>query len=197
MRAKTKRPSAKEIILQKASELFYRQGYNATGIQQIIDDAGISKGAFYTHYKTKSDLGLAYLQKRHTDEISAIKEKLAKFKTPYEKYTNFGKMMKEWIKANDFRGCAFAHMNAEITDASSPIRKEAKYHYEAFRALIRDVVGDLIKSEKRFAHLNADHLTDDFMLIMVGALTNSEIYLDVWPFDRATAAVKELLGNRN
>ena len=193
MNAKKKRPSARETILQKASELFYRQGYNATGIQQIIDEAGISKGAFYTHFKTKNDLGLAYLQKRHTDDINAIKEQLVKFRTPYEKYINFGKMMKEWFKANNLRGCAFAHMNAEITDAASPIRKEAKYHYEAFRALIRDIVGDLTQSEKKFAHLNVERLTDDFMLIMVGALTNSEIYLDVWPFERATAAVKALL----
>ncbi|MEJ2109995.1 MAG: TetR/AcrR family transcriptional regulator, partial [Acidobacteriota bacterium] len=137
MKTKIKNHSAKEAILQKASELFYRQGYNATGIQQIINEAAVSKGTFYTHFKTKNDLGLAYLRNRHMDDIGAIKEMLAQFKSPYEKYTNFGKIMKAWMLTNDFRGCAFAHMNSEITDVSNPIRKEAKYHYEAFRAIIR------------------------------------------------------------
>jgi AcrR family transcriptional regulator len=34
--------TAKEKLLEVASDLFYRQGYNATGIQQIIDEAGVS-----------------------------------------------------------------------------------------------------------------------------------------------------------
>lgn len=43
-------------ILNVASRLFRKQGYKATGIDQIMAEAGLTAGAFYAHFKSKDDL---------------------------------------------------------------------------------------------------------------------------------------------
>lgn len=50
--------SKRDELIEIASKLFYQQGYQATGIKQIIDEAGIAKGTFYSHFKSKEELGL-------------------------------------------------------------------------------------------------------------------------------------------
>ena len=51
-----------EKIFEAASRSFHEYGYNATGIQEIVDSAGVPKGSFYAHYKSKEALGLEVLR---------------------------------------------------------------------------------------------------------------------------------------
>ncbi|MFC7372585.1 TetR/AcrR family transcriptional regulator [Fictibacillus iocasae] len=48
--------SKKQVIIESALELFSKQGFEATSVQQITDHAGISKGAFYLSFKSKDEL---------------------------------------------------------------------------------------------------------------------------------------------
>ncbi|GGB81928.1 TetR/AcrR family transcriptional regulator [Dyadobacter sediminis] len=50
------------IILQKAFELIYRNGYQATSIDVIIATTQVTKGAFYYHFKSKEEMGLAIIK---------------------------------------------------------------------------------------------------------------------------------------
>ena len=47
---------SKERILNVASRLFKKHGYSATGIDQIMNEAGLTAGGFYAHFKSKTDL---------------------------------------------------------------------------------------------------------------------------------------------
>lgn len=51
----------KQLILEKALELFAKQGFEATSVQQITEQCGISKGAFYLSFKSKDELILALI----------------------------------------------------------------------------------------------------------------------------------------
>ncbi|ART78167.1 TetR family transcriptional regulator [Sutcliffiella horikoshii] len=48
--------SKKQQIMEKATELFAKQGFEATSIQQITEQCGISKGSFYLSFKSKDEL---------------------------------------------------------------------------------------------------------------------------------------------
>ena len=48
-------------ILQVAGECFARQGYDATGVAEICQRAGVTKGAFYYHFPTKQAVFLELL----------------------------------------------------------------------------------------------------------------------------------------
>ncbi|WP_442956966.1 TetR/AcrR family transcriptional regulator [Planococcus sp. MB-3u-03] len=44
----------KQQIINAAHRLFIQKGYNASSIQDILDEAGISKGTFYNYFTSKS-----------------------------------------------------------------------------------------------------------------------------------------------
>lgn len=50
------RPPVPERVLAAATTLFAEQGYEATSVQQIVDAAGVTKGAMYHHFSSKDDL---------------------------------------------------------------------------------------------------------------------------------------------
>lgn len=193
MKTNTEKGSAKDRIIEVASDLFYRQGYNATGVQQIIDEAGLAKGTFYTHFKSKEDLGSAYLEKRNRDEISHLRQALQRVKDPKKRYLAFVPIMQAWMEETGYRGCAFANMAAEVVDVKSPIRKQAKHHYETFRATIREMVKDLSESDPKYSKLDIPYVSDQFMTLVIGAITNAEIYHESWPFESVAVAVKKLI----
>lgn len=49
-------------LLEAAHELFLKQGYRATTIDQIAKEAGLTKGAVYFHFATKEDILMAFVQ---------------------------------------------------------------------------------------------------------------------------------------
>ncbi|WP_420153165.1 TetR family transcriptional regulator [Siphonobacter sp.] len=57
----SKAATTRLMILQKAFELMYRRGYQATSIDDIIATTQVTKGAFYYHFKNKDEMGLAVI----------------------------------------------------------------------------------------------------------------------------------------
>ena len=53
--------SAKDRILTHAAQIIHKKGFNNTGIQEILESAGVPKGSFYFYFKSKEDLGLALI----------------------------------------------------------------------------------------------------------------------------------------
>jgi TetR/AcrR family transcriptional repressor of nem operon len=49
------------MILQNASGLIYRLGYQATSIDEIIATTAVTKGALFYHFKNKEEMGLAII----------------------------------------------------------------------------------------------------------------------------------------
>jgi len=66
------RSSTRERLIRTAGELFWRQGYAATGVSQIMKRAGATSGSFYHFFPTKDELLLAVLdevRRRTEDEV--------------------------------------------------------------------------------------------------------------------------------
>jgi len=51
----------KKSIMEAATSLFAREGYESTGVAEICERAGVSKGAFYYHFESKEAVFLALI----------------------------------------------------------------------------------------------------------------------------------------
>ena len=72
-------------IIEVGMRLFASKGFSATSVQEIASESGISKGAFYLHFKSKDDLLLAILQ-HHFDMIhKAFSEVTKDIQNPRDK----------------------------------------------------------------------------------------------------------------
>lgn len=61
----TRRPAGetRERLLRIGAELINTQGYNHTGINAIVQAAGVPKGSFYHYFASKEDFGLAVIDR--------------------------------------------------------------------------------------------------------------------------------------
>jgi TetR/AcrR family transcriptional regulator, transcriptional repressor for nem operon len=53
---RSKHKKIRDKILDSASRLFNRQGFNAVSIDDVMGDAGLTRGSFYTYFSSKTDL---------------------------------------------------------------------------------------------------------------------------------------------
>lgn len=51
--------STRDTILKIAAAVIHENGFRATGLNDILSKTGLTKGAFYHHFKSKAELGLA------------------------------------------------------------------------------------------------------------------------------------------
>src|SRR5262249_16429387 len=63
--------TGRERLVAAAIELFYRHGFGAVGIDQVIAAAGVTKTTFYKHFEGKDDLMVAAVHRRHEWESTA------------------------------------------------------------------------------------------------------------------------------
>lgn len=72
-------------IIETASILFHQQGYNSTGINQVISEAKVAKASFYQHFKSKDDLCIEFLNVRHNYWFTELSNFISKSKNTKEK----------------------------------------------------------------------------------------------------------------
>jgi AcrR family transcriptional regulator len=56
-------------IIGEAASLFHHKGYTATGLDELLKNAGVTKGAFYHHFKSKKDVALAVINEVVADKV--------------------------------------------------------------------------------------------------------------------------------
>ena len=57
------RTEVRDKILTTATDLFYKQGIRAVGVDLVVEKAGVAKTSLYRHFGTKDDLVVAFLQR--------------------------------------------------------------------------------------------------------------------------------------
>jgi AcrR family transcriptional regulator len=108
-----KRPSARERLLAASDELFYRDGVHSTGIDAVIEKAGVAKGSLYYIFGGKDELVAAYLQGRHEAWRQRVESRQAGIDDPNEKILAIFDAIADYVSLPEFRGCPFENAAAE------------------------------------------------------------------------------------
>ena len=197
MNAKTAAKSSApccDRIMEVASDLFFKQGYHATGINQIIEESGVAKATFYSHFKSKDELCKCYLENLKDGEGMNMDRFIAAAKNPVERFLAPIHSMEPWLVATDFRGCPFVNIASEVPDPTSPLRSIGMNVYSDVGKKIENTCKELIESSpEKYGHLNVKELTRSYVLIFAGAVALAELYHDIWPARDAAKAIKKLI----
>src|SRR5436190_1846687 len=114
--------NARDRLIDKAIDLFYRHGFNAIGLDRIIDEVGVTKTTFYKYFQSKDDLMVAAVRKRDEWEGKAWGRAVrqAAGDDPRAQLLAFFDVMDIWFNAPDFRGCMFLNTAAEFPNPHDP-----------------------------------------------------------------------------
>ncbi|ALX66349.1 TetR/AcrR family transcriptional regulator [Microbacterium sp. XT11] len=114
-------------ILEAANDLFYADGIRATSADRIIERVGITKVTFYRHFRTKSDLVVAYLEGQAAAE-RAWMQSMRVSGDPASTLASIAAGIGGASCSHGFRGCAFINAAAEFSDPDDPVRAAVESH---------------------------------------------------------------------
>jgi len=190
----TDKGNPRDRILDTASALFYKQGYQATGINEVIKESGVAKATFYSHFPAKEDLCLAYLEKHSQAEKDTFKAQVSSKRSAKARFLAPIEAIQPWLESNELRGCEYLNTVAEVPDPDSPLRQKGKAHYEWLHSFLEDLATELLDSDPtHYSDLNAKKLANDYMVYLAGAIALTEVYHDTWPIKHAIKQVKQLI----
>ncbi len=108
-----KRPSPRERLLAASDELFYRDGVRSTGIDAVIEKAGVAKGSLYYIFGGKDELVAAYLRGRLETWRQAVEAAQASADDPDQKILAVFDAIADYVSLPEYRGCPFHNAAAE------------------------------------------------------------------------------------
>jgi len=174
----------KERIIETASDLFYNQGYNQTGINQIIAEAGVAKASMYQHFRSKEDIAVAYLQERHINWMGDLKSFVSNEKINSDKIIKSFDYLQTWLSEVDYRGCGFQNIICDLPKDHQKIKDQVVLHKND----VKELVLSLLHEEK-----NPVELCNELLVLLEGAIILSQIQRNDWPIIAAKNAAKKLL----
>jgi AcrR family transcriptional regulator len=170
-------------IVDTAAKLFYKQGYNSTGINQVIKEAEVAKASLYQHFPSKEDLLIEYLKIASAVTNEALQAAVNKQKTPRAKVLGLFDFLLDSTKQNAYRGCNFLNIAAEIPKDNTKIKSIIKKQKNHIRSLFAEILKPAGKEQ----------LADEIYLLFDAALVSSKVYEDRWPVKTARKVVEKLV----
>jgi AcrR family transcriptional regulator len=151
------RASARDRLVTAASHLFHEAGIQATGVDAIIDAAGVAKATFYRHFPSKDDLVVAWLRDSRTRWFDRVRAQAQESRAePHEEVLVVFEAVAEWLEAERFRGCAYLNTALEITDPDQPARQIVREYLGEIEAYFRNLLApDYVDAELLGRELHA------------------------------------------
>src|SRR2546421_3409333 len=159
--------TGRERLVAAAIELFYRRGFGAVGVDQVIATAGVTKTTFYKHFEGKDDLMVAAVKRRDEWESQAWERAVRKLAgdDPVRQLLAMLDVMDVWFNDPEFRGCMFMNAAAEFPNPHDPVHQAAAAHrrrnHDHWRSLARAAGADATAAET---------FTDCYAALIEGAL---------------------------
>ncbi len=97
---KEKQAHTRACLMQSAAKVFARRGLQQASIDEVAEDAGFTKGAFYANFKSKEELFLAMLDERFTQRIEGIESVIAGEGSTAEKARRAGDNFVQMLSAD-------------------------------------------------------------------------------------------------
>ncbi|APR37082.1 TetR/AcrR family transcriptional regulator [Paraburkholderia sp. SOS3] len=122
-RSQTAGSEAQQQLLRAATELFYREGVRAVGVDTVVERAGVNKMSLYRRFSSKDDLVVAWLEQADREFFERLERRIAKHSGDAAKQLNdYFSDLAQRASSPDYRGCPFVNVSAEFPDASHPAR---------------------------------------------------------------------------
>ena len=122
------RQNTRQKILEAGAEIIHLKGYNHTGLQEILQAAGVPKGSFYNYFTNKEDFGLQVID-FFTEIFASMAGEVIREEslTPLQKIARMLDRFMAFFKSKDYAyGCPIGNLAQEMGDLSDAFRKKLR-----------------------------------------------------------------------
>ena len=167
------RSEARERLLSTASELFYREGIRAVGVERILAETPTTRATFYRHFPSKEALVLAYLRGVDARTRAGIQKAVQAAVSPDDAVRAIGAALVDDLSRPEFRGCAFLKAAAEFPDPEDPVRQAVLDHRAWYVATLTELFAQVFGTSPRRG--KPEHAAQHFLMMRDGAMAGADI----------------------
>ncbi|MBT0771645.1 TetR/AcrR family transcriptional regulator [Kineosporia sp. J2-2] len=189
MNAAVRTPPARDRLLRAASDVFYREGLRAVGVDRVIERAGVTRATFYRHFPSKELLLVAYVQgldravREHVGAVPGTPAESARW------VRDFTRAIADQLSGEGFRGCPFINAAAEYPDADHPVRQAVSAHRDWLESSVATAL-------ERAGHPDAEEGARRWLAQRDGAMVGGYLGSPAAAAATLVAAVDDLVGAR-
>ncbi len=129
-------------ILESGYTLFYRQGFNRAGVDEIARAAGVTKRTLYYHFRSKDELLASVLQQQHEFALAQVRNWAERLSGgAHAVFDSLFEDLAKWAAKPRYSGAGFTRVAMELADLPGhPARAVARRHKAAIEQLLADVL---------------------------------------------------------
>jgi TetR/AcrR family transcriptional repressor of nem operon len=164
--------SLRDNIIHESQKLFSLNGFLSTGINDIIQAAGTSKGGFYNHFCSKEDLFFEVLAESQSIWREMVLTSVSEIDSPTEKIIQILVNYRDrYLKdtENFPGGCIFITFSVELDDTRPHLVKEVHKGFEGFKSLLKRLLDEAVEIGELPGDLNTTTVTEMLFTGMLGA----------------------------
>jgi AcrR family transcriptional regulator len=181
----------RERLVITARDLFWRQGYAATGIAEILHAADAGSGSLYYFFPTKEDLLLAVLQWYKGNLWDAvINPVFERISDPIERVFGILDGYRQGLLQTEFRqGCPVGNLALELSNSHPAARRLIAENFSGWRGAVGQCLA--AAAGRLPAGADPEQLALFVLTTMEGAVMLARAYHSIEPYDTAVTSLRD------
>ncbi|PKA84017.1 TetR family transcriptional regulator [Ulvibacter sp. MAR_2010_11] len=171
--ARDGKPTRDKILLESKA-LIFKHGFSGTSIDQILEKTGITKGAFFYHFKTKNALAMALIEEFAKEDTARLNDALER--TESFKGNSLNRLL-EYIQVfidaetgqNEPPGCLYASYLYEPQQFEPEVLDRILESIVLWRTTIAKLIQEVLKDYKTKTDIDVQSLADHVTVVFEGA----------------------------
>jgi len=166
--------SSRDEIVRAGLDQFHRAGFNGSSVDDITDLAGVPKGSFYNHFKSKEDLALEvigrYIEQKPSELLSDSAVPPLKRLKAY-----FSALGQEFVDSGYKKGCLLGNFSSELADHSGAVRRRLESAFDDWAERLAGVIKEAQRVGEVDSRLKPEQLAGALLSAWEGALLRARV----------------------
>lgn len=191
--------STRERILAAAEALVLARGFTGTSIDEILKVTGLTKGAFFHHFSSKSALAHALVERWVERDLAMLEQLSARASDladdPLQETLLFIRLIEETFENMDepFPGCMLASYVYESEQFEGIVNQFVEQSFRRWVRLYQDKLDKIFATRTPRISITARDLAEEMACILEGAFVMSRAYADRELIVRQSSAFRRQL----
>lgn len=180
-----RREETRERLLEAATSVFAQHGFDRSTVDEVVREAGFSKGAFYVHFESKEDLFWAMLEERIDRQHDAFKKAVDHAQPVAENVRTILHAVFDLVEEDQFWGSLFMEFGAHAA-RNEKVRERLAGLYDRWRELLVLMLTAGREAGRIRSDIDVEFTTTILIAAVEGAVIQSRLSPD-------TVRLKDLL----
>ena len=180
------RPSLREKLLDAGFKTIWNNGYAASGVREIVSEAGARPGSFTNHFASKEEFAAEVLDRYFAYVSGLVEAALARDGTPpVGRLRRYLDVITSNLEAHDWaRGCMIGNLSLETAVHSEPLRLRLVSIFERWREPFADCIAEGQAAGDITDAFSAADLADFLLSSWQGAMLRMKVERSPEPLER-------------